>query len=184
MKRLAAGPVVAVAVLMLAGCGSSSDDEAAGGKVKVEEAARQAAKLERPQPGQYRQTMEITKFEVPGMTEKNSAQFKAMLAKVPAKTYCLTEEDAGKGFKNMLDKLPGDNQCSYSKFDVDGGKLDAQMECKDASGEIARARMAGTIGPQGSDVKLDMEQPMPGMAGKTAIMSMHMTTTRLGDCDS
>jgi hypothetical protein len=33
-------------------------------------------------------------------------------------------------------------------------------------------------------VNLDMEQSMPGMGEQMAKMSMHMKTTRLGDCES
>lgn len=185
MRLHAVGAAMAFAAL-LAGCGSKEDsgDAAANKSVAAKQAQKAAASLNRPQPGEYRQTVEITKFEIPGMTVENAAQFKTMLANVPAKTFCLTRADADKGFKEMLDSLPGDNECSYSKFNVDKGSLDAQMECKDAAGATARASMAGTIGPQGSDVKLDMEQSMPGMSDQKAIMSMHMQTTRLGDCDS
>lgn len=171
-----------IAALMLAGCGSR--DDAAEKASEVEAAQEAAAKLKRPQPGEYQQTIEITRFEIPGMTEESAAQFKAMLANVPAKTYCLTEQEADKGFKDMLDNLPGDNECSYSKFAVDNGALDARMECKDATGATAKASMVGRIGSQGSDVTLDMEQSMPGMGGQKALMSMHMQNTRLGDCDS
>ena len=175
---------------MLAGCGSSGD---AGGNAgtgtaekppTAEQAKAAAARLNRPQPGEYRQTVEITRFEIPGMTDESAAQFKTMLAKVPASTYCLTEADADKGFKEMLDNLPGDNQCSYSRFAVDKGRLDAQMECRNAGGATAKASMTGKIGPQGSDVNLNMEQTMPHMGDRKALMSMHMQTTRLGDCDS
>jgi len=186
MNRLVAQAVTGAAALMLAGCGSSANkDESTTEKAPTAEQAKEAAaRLKRPQPGEYRQTVEITRFEIPGMTQESAAQFKTMLAKVPASTYCLTEADADKGFKQMLDNLPGDNQCSYSRFDVDNGRLEARMECKDASGATAKASMTGKIGPQGSDVNLDMEQTMPHMGDRKTLMSMHMQTTRLGDCGS
>lgn len=182
MNRLVAQAVAGAAALMLVGCGSSGNESEK--PPTAEQAKEAAARLKRPQPGEYRQTMEITRFEIPGMTAESVAQFKTMLAKVPASTYCLTEADADKGFKDMLDNLPGDTQCSYSRFDVDNGRLDAQMECRDASGATAKASMTGKIGPQGSDVNLDMEQAMPNMGDRKAQMSMHMQTVRLGDCDS
>lgn len=186
MNRLVAQVVAGAAALMLVGCGSGGNKgESATEKPPTAEQAKEAAaRLNRPQPGEYRQTVEITRFEIPGMTEEHAAQFRTMLAKVPASTYCLTEADADKGFKDMLDNLPGDNQCSYSRFDVDNGRLDARMECRNTSGATAKATMAGRIGPQGSEVNLDMEQTMPHMGDRKTLMSMHMKTTRLGDCDS
>ena len=185
MKRLIGGTLMGLAALTLAGCGSGNESGNGAGNAPTAEQVQEAAKsISRPTPGEYRQTVEITRFEVPGMSEEQAEQFRTMLANVPDKTFCLTEEEANKGFKDMLDSLPGDSECSYSRFDVDNGRLDAQMECKDASGATAKATMAGTINPQGSEVRMDIEQTIPGAGDQKSLMSMHARTTRLGDCKS
>ena len=183
MKPLIAIAAAGIAVLTLAGCGSEKEP-ARSPEEQASAAKQEVAKLEPPQPGQYRQTVEFTKFEIPGMSKEGAAQFKTMMANVPPRTYCLTQAEADKGYKDMLDSLPGDSQCSYSRFDVSGGTLNAQLECKDKSGAKAMATMVGTVSPQGSEVNLDMERSMPGMGERMAKMSMHMKTTRLGDCES
>jgi hypothetical protein len=184
MKRLIGGTLMGLAAMTLAGCGSDEAGQDAGSAPAAEEVQQAAKSISRPTPGEYRQTVEITRFEVPGMSEEQAEQVRAMLANVPEKTFCLTEEEADKGFKDMLDSLPGDSECSYSRFDVDSGRLDAQMECKDASGATAKATMAGTVSSEGSDVLLDIEQGIPGSGGQKSLMSMHARTTRLDDCTS
>ncbi|SLJ95573.1 DUF3617 domain-containing protein [Novosphingobium mathurense] len=183
MTRVFAIAGAVFAVLALAGCGSN-EEAPKNPQEQASAAQAQAAKLEPPQPGQYRQTVEFTKFEMPGMSDEHAGQMKQMMANIPPRTYCLTQAEADKGYKDMLDSLPGDSQCSYSQFEVSGGTLNARMECKDNSGATAKATMVGTVSPQGSDVKLDMEQSLPGMGDRMAKMAMHMTTTRLGDCVS
>lgn len=185
MNRLIGGTLIGLAALGLAGCGSGNEVGDGDGNAPTAEQVQQAAKsISRPTPGEYRQTVEITRFEVPGMSKEQADQIQAMLANAPDKTFCLTEAEADKGFRDMLDSLPGDSECSYSRFDVDNGRLNAQMECKDASGATAKATMAGTVSSQGSDVLLDIEQEIPGSGGQKSLMSMQARTTRLGDCTS
>ena len=53
--------VLAVLPLALTAC-----DSADKGPKTLEQAKKEAAKLDRPEPGQYRQSTKITKFDVPG----------------------------------------------------------------------------------------------------------------------
>ena len=82
----------------------------------------------------------------------------------------------------MLKDVRKDSECSYSRFEVNGGKLDAQMDCKAAGQGQMVMKLAGTLGRDRSDVTMDVGpvgSPAPGQGMK---MTMRLTTTRLGDC--
>lgn len=168
--------------LPLAACGKKQESN---GPKSMEEVKQEAAKLDRPSPGQYKQTMEIMQIDVPGMPPQAAEQMKAMMRKSQVREFCLTREDSDKGFRDMYkDVGKRDGQCTWSRFDANGGKLDAQMNCKAPQGGSGLITLAGTVSETGSDVTMSMDmsgaaQPMGNMK-----MTMHMTTQRLGDCKS
>lgn len=167
------------AVISLAACGSKED---ASKPKSMEEVKEEAAQLDRPEPGQYKQTFQITRLEVPGMPKEAAEQMKAMMTASQESVICLTKADTDKGFKDMFKGVGKGNQCSYSRFNVDGGKIDAQMDCASPQEGTATMKINGAVTPSGSDVTIDMDtkggqQPMSNMK-----MTMHMTTERVGDC--
>ncbi len=180
MKRMATVSMVFLA-LALAACGSKEQNKAGESK-SIEEVKQEAAQLQRPKPGQYTQKVEITKMDVPGMPSEAAEQMKAMMAKGQVNSFCLTQEEADKGYRDMFDNIGKGKECTYSRFDVDGGKLDAQMECK--SGDQGRTviQLAGTVTDQKSDVTVNVDASGgPAPTGEMK-MTMHMTTQRVGDC--
>lgn len=183
VRNVMMGLGLAGAALSLAACGSKeAAQEKATGPKSIEDVQKEAGKLQRPEPGQYKQTVEITNFEVPGMSKEAAERMRAMMTARRDTLICLTKEDSEKGFKDMFNNIGKGSQCSYSHFDVDGGKIDAQMDCASPQGGTATMNLAGAVTPGGSDVVVDMnvkggKQPMGDMQ-----MTMHMTTERVGDC--
>jgi predicted small lipoprotein YifL len=171
----------AMGLLALAGCGSK-DASAPGAPKSTEEVKQEAAKLETPEPGEYRQSVEITRLDAPGIPKEAAEQMMTMLKSGQQSTICLTKADAEKGYRDMFKGVGKGDQCTYSKFDVDGGHLDAQMECTSPQQGKATMKLAGTVTKNGSAITIDMDAsggPAPMSSMK---MTMHMTTTRLGDC--
>ena len=180
--RVVAGPVMAGVVLSLGACGSS--DESVAPK-SMEEVKQEAAKLERPRSGQYKQTVEVQELEVPGMPKEAADQMKAMMQKAQVREFCLTPEDAEKGYRDMFNDVgKQDEQCTYTRFNVDGGKLDAQMDCKAALGGTGVIKLNGSVSESGSDVTMTMNATGGQAPMGTMNMKMHMTTQRMGDCPS
>ena len=177
---------LASATFLLSACGSNKKEPQAkaSGPQPMEEVKKEAAQLERPQPGQYRQAVEITRFAVPGMPAQAADQMKKMMSAKRENVICLTKADTEKGFRDMFKDVGKGNQCSYSRFDVSGGKIDAQMDCAAPQERSARMTIKGMVTPNGSDVTVDMDvkggkQPMGNMQ-----MTMHMKSERVGDCVS
>lgn len=185
MRRLIGKAVIGLglagAVLSLAACGS--EKETSGPKT-MDEVKEEAAELDRPEPGEYKQTLEVTRFEVPGMPKEAADQMKQMLAAKQDDVICLTKADAEHGYRDMFKGVGRGKDCTYSRFDVDGGTIAAQMDCKSPQEGTATMTIDGKVSPAGSDVTvaMDVKDGQPPMGNMK--MTMHMTTQRLGDCKS
>jgi hypothetical protein len=168
---------VALAALALAGC-----NQADKGPKTMEEAQKEAAKLERPQPGQYTQTMKVTKFEVPNAPPEMAKQMKAAMGQAQTTSFCLTKEMSQKGFEEMFREIGKDGECKYQRFDVSGGKLDALLQCESKAEGKGTITMAGTVGSQGSDVTVEIDTVNPASPMGSSTIGMQMVSKRTGDC--
>lgn len=188
MRKGAIGIGLAAMLLPLAACGSkesAEDTAAASGEEKsVEEVKREADKLIKPKPGAYKQTIEMVDMQVPGLPPEAAEQMKAMTAKVETHTICITDEDAENSFKDMFDNVGKGEECQFNRFNVVGGKLDAEMTCATPDSGQATMSMNGTVTETSSDIMVGMD--MKGGEGPMAnmTMKMHMTSERTGECAS
>ncbi|MBC2665659.1 DUF3617 domain-containing protein [Novosphingobium flavum] len=169
------------AVLALAGC---KKEQAPEGPKSIAEAAKEAAgSLPKPVPGLYRSTAEILSMEMPGMPAGMGEQMKAMMGKRSTPhDFCLTGEEAAKGYEERVKKLAGRPDCKFDHYSADGGKLDARMTCTAEGGITSVTTMQGMMTPEGSDMTLGMEQSGGKMPGGAMTMKMHVKTERVGDC--
>lgn len=183
VRNSGAGLALAGVVLLLSGCGSKQEPaKAPGGPKSMGDVRSEAAQLDRPEPGQYRQSIEVTRFEVPGMPKDAAEQMKRMMTASQQTTICLTKADTERGYRDMFKDVGKGDDCRYSKFDVDDGRIDARMDCKSAQEGTATMLLDGTVKPDGSDVTVAMEmqggqQPMGNVR-----MTLHLKTERVGDC--
>ena len=174
--------LVAASILVLAACGSEPVDPK-----NVDEVIAEAGKLEKPRPGQYETTAEMVEFTVPGLPPQQAEQIKAMMGKVSGETttYCLTPEEAEKGFEENVRKMAQGKQqmnCEFARFDVDGDKLDAAMACKGPQGMTADLTLAGTTSSEASSMRMTMVQKAQMIPGGEMRMEMQMDAKRIGDC--
>ena len=169
--------LVTAAALALAGC-----KKADTGPKTMDEAKEEAANLERPEPGQYRQVTRITKFEVPGAPPQVVEQIRKMMESQNNNvTYCLTKEESDKGFEEMF-KKGREGNCSYDRFNASANTIDAVMRCDTGKGSKAKMTLAGTISATGSKVNVNVEQQSSQGAMGNANIAMAMETQRIGDC--
>lgn len=166
-----------LAALSLSACGQSDT-----GPKTTEQAKQEAAKLERPKPGLYGQAMTVTKFDIPGAPPEVANAMKQAMAKGQEHQFCLTQEMADKGYRDMFDKVGGEGDCKYDRFDVSGGKLDAVIQCANAAEGKGTITMSGTVSEDGSDVNLSMEQQGGKAPMANTKIAMHVVSKRIGDC--
>ena len=175
--------------LPLAACGSAEDpaneaaadsggDSSAG--VSMAEAAKMAeAEGVKPQPGEYRSTVEIVEFSVPNAPPELKDMMRQSMT-TQTSTFCLKEEDVKDGFQEMVRKAGEGDNCAFERYEVDGGRIDARMVCDVPQ----RGKMTMTLTGQGtetrSDMDMTMEGDMPGLGAMT--MRMKSTQERIGAC--
>ncbi len=178
MRYIKAFPIAAA--MALAACGSSND-AAADGEVTSDEVAAAASEMVKPQPGQYSLKVELTEFDVPNMPEQMKGQMRTAMESGFAQTnsYCMTAEQAEKGPRAMAEQM-NNAPCTYSRFEVNGGKLDAEGTCKGQDGMEGKIAMQGETTATSSTMTVNMEQGLPG--GTKANIGMKMTSERTGEC--
>lgn len=164
-------------VVSLAGCSGGKEADANGdGKVTIPEAAERAeAEGLKPRPGLYKTTIVMTDLEIPGLPPEMKGHGAGLTTTVED---CLTEEEVGKGFEDMV-KQGQNGDCAYDSFALSGGKLDAVMVCK-AQGRETRTSLTGTASATGADLTATTQMAFDG-AGK-GTMTATVKHERIGEC--
>lgn len=174
MKRIIMAAVVALGITGCSGGGNADAD--ANGDITAKEVIQQAREQGiRPQPGLYRATITMTGIDIPGMPPEMAGHGAGM---VTTSEDCLTKEDVDNGFEELL-KQGQNGECSYDRFTLDGGKLDAVMVCKTPEGNT-RMAMTGTTTPTASDFAATMQMNFEGTGEGT--MKFTAKHERIGDC--
>lgn len=169
-----------LAVSTLAGCDKAGDS--GSGPKSMEQAKAEAAKLDRPKPGLYKQSMTITKFEIPGAPPEMAAQVQAAMTKAQESNFCMTAEMANQGFRDMFEKVGQGSECKYDRFEVSGGRLDALLQCENPVQGKGTITMAGKVGEEGSDINVAVEQRGGQAPMANAKIAMHLVSQRIGEC--
>jgi hypothetical protein len=181
-KAILAGSACA----LLAACGGAEEDAAsgagdtaaAGGAISSEEVIERAREgTVRPLPGLYRSQVELVDLDIPGAPPQAAEMMRGQMAQT--NEFCLTEEDVEEGYRRMASQPQGDN-CSFTRFDVDGGEIDAVMSCSNPGGGAVDITMQGTGGETSSEFTMRMAGDFGG-AGKGS-MTMKQSSERIGDC--
>ena len=177
MKRFA---IPALAVLALAAC--NQEPGVSLTNASPEEVARQAkaagvaAQLE---PGQWETRVDITEFDMAGMTPEMKADSLAKAKQAQnTHSYCVTPEEAARPGAAMFTGET-DSKCTYRKFEMAGGRIDLLMACpgQGGAGEMTMA-VRGSFTPEGMTAATEMRS-----SGQLAmVMKANVTSRRTGEC--
>jgi hypothetical protein len=182
MRRITFVPLVAA--IALAGCGSGDADADADGKISTREVVAEAAGAVTPRPGQYESKVQLLEMELPEMAGVDTAQMKKMMQTSMNTTtkHCVTAEDAQNAAKQMI-QTPENENCSYSKFDVSGGNVQAVMACKNPDGSTSNLQLSGQIGHEESHMVMELDRTLPGVpGGGRSHFKMQVDSRRVGEC--
>jgi hypothetical protein len=185
MKMLQTVSILALPLLALAACSDGGADKDGDGKISKEEVAAEAEAI-KFSAGEWENKVEIVdvKFdesklppEAKGMT---GAIVKQMVGQVQTTKNCLTEEQAKKPGADFLAGAEND-ECTYKKFDLSGGKIDADIQCKGKeAGQEGNIKLAGTFTSSTYDMQMDMVMQSP-QTGSMTIKAKN-SAKRIGEC--
>ncbi len=177
MRPMSLALLIAVTAGCPSGCKQASDQPRTAEQIK-----QAAAAVSRPEPGMYRTTITIADVRFPGLPAGQAERMKSILG-ASGKTveFCLTPEDAGKGFEDF-NKRAAEGKCSYDSFNAASGTLDAKMTCQTGRGMTTRSELHGTFSGTGSQLTMKTDSAMPGMPGGGLHMEARVTNERIGDC--
>jgi len=172
--------LITLPLFALAACKKEGGADQPGSPAEV---ARQAEAMPRPLPGLYRSSAELVSLDAPGLPAGAASQMKQMMAaKAAPHDFCLTADDAAKGYEERVKKLAGRPDCHFDHYSAVAGKVDAQLTCTGKDGIRSVMTMAGTMSPEGSDITIGMDQSGAQMPGGGMKMTMHVKSARVGDC--
>ena len=172
--------LVVMTLLAAAGC---KQEAAPGAPKSLAEVARESAALPKPVPGLYRSAVELVSMEAPGLPPQMVEQMKrSMATRSNGNEFCLTAAEADKGYEERVKKLAGRPECAFDRYSASAGTLDAQLTCNGEQGMKSVMTMKGTMGPQGSDVTMSMDQSGSRLPGGGMKMTMHVKSERVGEC--
>ncbi|AYJ84650.1 DUF3617 domain-containing protein (plasmid) [Sphingomonas paeninsulae] len=172
----------------LTACGSQPTVTATNASVsEVAAATKDAIKLE---PGKWQTTVKIVSIDAPGMPAATASAMKQQMSAMGSQSVemCITPEMAAKPPENMF--AGAAKNCTYEKFKMSGGKMDATLSCKNGTAGLPgdmRSEMSGTFSTTSYAVTSDTQMSMPPMPGAAPGAKMNtkteVTGKRLGVCD-
>ena len=177
--------MAAAALAALAACGSAPKADGPGATADgsdrsvAAELAAAGADLPRPDPGLYRTTVQIVEFDMPGAPKGAAEMMRGSMKQDRASEYCLTPADVAKGYEEMV-RRSQQGDCTFKRFDLDEGKIDAAMTCRPGRGSASDITMSGKAGRTSSDMNITMKMELPGMGQST--MRMKSRSERIGPC--
>jgi len=178
MKRLL--PIACIAAL--AGCNSepavdvrdASPDEVAG---KLADAGGSDSFV---RPGKWQTSVRLEQISMPGMPPEFAEQMKARMSTTDTSDSCLTEADVKKPKEDFF--AGGNRNCTYDHFTMAGGKIDAEMTCKDGAANMKMA-IVGTYSGDSYSARSTMTTSAAGASGGMT-MTASVDAKRVGECDA
>ncbi|HEX2624938.1 MAG TPA: DUF3617 domain-containing protein [Sphingomicrobium sp.] len=165
-----------MAGLAIAGCSKSDTvDEKDASVEQVSKAIADAGASARFTPGRWETRVDLKNVEGQGLPPGALESARAAISRAGVVATCLTPEQAAKpgaGFFNQDTR-----NCTYKRFKMADGKLDALLTCG-ANGEES-AEMVGTFDPTHYQIALTNKT---GIGGRSMTMTMNVDSRHAGQC--
>lgn len=182
MTRFTLIAPMALAVAVLAGCGSDNVADKESADVKGESTQAVQAKVAqngvRPQPGRWETRIRIERMEMPGMPAGMAQQMQQSIGAAQGFATCLKPEDVEKPDASFFQKDA--SGCTYENFSMANGRIEGRMVCNSEGGRTVMT-MAGTYGETAYTMRTTNETSTEG--APPVKMTIAVESRRTGNCD-
>lgn len=134
-------------------------------------------------PGNWKNTMTMTKFDIPGASPEIAQRTGAMLGQSQSQELCMNAAQAKLGVREFSNAVQ-QGQCKMEDFTQGGGKMSGKVVC--ASGPMGATTMAmnGIYTTEKIEMTLGGEISQAQLPGGKANIEMKVTSERIGECKS
>ncbi|WP_186729038.1 DUF3617 domain-containing protein [Sphingomonas panacisoli] len=171
------------ALVPLAACNAGGPTVSATNASEAEVKAKVAAATggaDMISPGRWEGTMTISDMKMPKLPADQQAKLASRIGGKQPIVSCVTEEEVKAKRAFFTGDKSGDKSCTYSRFTMGGGKIDAAMTCKNEGGNM-NATMTGTFSSDAYHMEMasntDSSSPYAAMS-----MKMTVDAKRTGAC--
>jgi|SRR5579884_1133057 len=170
------------AILLLPGCNKGPKVELKNATAKqVASAVNQSGLMNGDtmiEPGLWQSKVTIAEMSIPGLPPQYAEKMKQSMARTRDETssHCITKADVK---KPKEDFFGADRSCKYQHFQMGGGKIDIQMDCRE-EGSVETTNMSGTYTPTTYSMDMSAKGSSGDRNGMT--MKMHVDSHRIGEC--
>jgi Protein of unknown function (DUF3617) len=134
-------------------------------------------------PGNWKSTMTMSKFDIPGAPIAMAQNAKAMLGKSQSTDACVTPAMAKAGVKEMSSSMQ-QGDCKMEDFKQGGGKMSGTMMCKGSTMGDTSMKMDGSYTADKVNMTLSGEIADAKLPGGKANIEMTINSERIGECKS
>lgn len=134
-------------------------------------------------PGNWKSTMTITKFEIPGAPAAVAQQASAMIGKPQSTEACMSPAQAKAGVRDFSSAMQK-GACKMEDFKQGGGKMSGKMVCTGGGFGAPTMKMDGSYTKEKVSMALAGEVTEAKIPGGKANIEMSLTSERIGDCKS
>jgi Protein of unknown function (DUF3617) len=133
--------------------------------------------------GNWKTTMTMTKFDIPGAPPAIAEQAKSMLGKGQSTEACMTAPMAKAGVRDFSSSLQK-GECKMNDFKQGGGKMSGTMVCQSTAMGATSMQMDGTYTSDKVGMTLSGEVNDDKLPGGKANIELTFKSERIGECKS
>jgi Protein of unknown function (DUF3617) len=190
-------PVIAIAILLVAGCNKAGPAPGANQAGPAGQTATGGtappvapAAVDRLQPGAWEMTMRVASIEMPNAPPEMLEQLRAQPLPPPQiQRSCITPDEASNPTENFRRQMAANQNLSCEMGDgtFGGGRIRIALNCRGANGQAdQRMAMVGSFTATSMQVAVSADTTTPatgGMAPQAIRVQSTMTGRRVGECN-
>lgn len=132
-------------------------------------------------PGNWKNTMQMTKFDIPGAPPEIAQRAGAMLGQAQTQELCMSAAQAKLGVRDFSSSMQ-QGECKMEDFKQGGGTMSGKLVCTGGAMGATTMAMNGTYTTEKVEMTMGGELSQPALPGGKANIEMKITSERAGDC--